>query len=59
MKVFSESLRFLMNNFLETLQERIPSIPMHYISWVLTVPAIWTNKAKEFMRIAALEVLVN
>lgn len=56
MKVFSESLKFLMNNFLNVLKERIQSPPMQYISWVLTVPAIWTDKAKEFMRLAALEV---
>ncbi|CAC5405225.1 unnamed protein product [Mytilus coruscus] len=53
--VFSESLKFLKNNFMKLLEMRIPSVPMHYISWVLTVPAIWTDKAKEFMRLAALE----
>lgn len=57
MKVFAESIRFLKNNFLETLELRIPSIPSHYISWVLTVPAIWTDKAKQFMRLAAVEVI--
>ncbi|CAC5405227.1 unnamed protein product [Mytilus coruscus] len=55
MKVFAESLKFLKNNFLEILKLRIPSIPLHYISWVLTVPAILTDRAKQFMRLAALE----
>ncbi|CAG2199864.1 unnamed protein product [Mytilus edulis] len=55
MKVFAESIRFLKNNFLETLEMRISSIPSHYISWVLTVPAVWTDTAKQFMRLAALE----
>lgn len=56
MKVFAESIKFLKNNFLETLEMRISAIPSNYISWVLTVPAIWTDKAKQFMRLAALEV---
>ena len=27
-----------------------------HIRWVLTVPAIWNEKAKQFMRMAAVEV---
>lgn len=59
MKVFSESLKFLKNDFLDVLQLRLPWVPLHYISWILTVPAIWTDKAKQFMRLAALEVNIK
>ena len=49
MKVFSESLKFLKQSFLNTLHDRVPGIPPEYIHWVLTVPSIWTDKAKQFM----------
>jgi len=28
----------------------------HVINWVITVPAIWSNKAKQFTREAAVQV---
>ncbi|CAG2217425.1 Heat shock 70 kDa protein 12B [Mytilus edulis] len=55
LKVFADTLRFLKNNVIEALELKISSIPLQYISWVVTVPAIWTDKAKQFMRLAALE----
>ncbi|NWT15232.1 HS12B protein, partial [Vireo altiloquus] len=55
--VFSESLRYLKEHALKTIQEA--SFQTVYdqeeITWVLTVPAIWNAAAKQFMRLAAKE----
>ncbi|XP_028673861.1 heat shock 70 kDa protein 12A-like [Erpetoichthys calabaricus] len=56
-KVFSESLRYLKEHALSTVKANVPDfqfVPQD-ITWVLTVPAIWNNAAKEFMRRAAKE----
>ncbi|NWW20486.1 HS12B protein, partial [Falcunculus frontatus] len=55
--VFSESLRYLKEHALNTIKEA--SFQSVYdeeeITWVLTVPAIWSAAAKQFMRLAAKE----
>ncbi|XP_058719121.1 heat shock 70 kDa protein 12B-like [Poecile atricapillus] len=55
--VFSESLRYLKKHALNTIKEA--SFQTVYdpeeITWVLTVPAIWSAAAKQFMRLAAKE----
>ncbi|NXX56248.1 HS12B protein, partial [Scopus umbretta] len=55
--VFSESLRYLKDHALNTIQEA--SFQTVYdqeeITWVITVPAIWSAAAKQFMRLAAKE----
>ncbi|XP_069136855.1 heat shock 70 kDa protein 12B-like [Argopecten irradians] len=50
--VFSESIRFLKKAALDELNDRNP-VHEEDIQWVLTVPAIWTEPAKQFMRDAA------
>lgn len=58
LKVFSESLRYLKEHALNTIQEA--SFETIYskeeITWVITVPAIWSAAARQFMRLAAKEV---
>ncbi|XP_009085205.1 heat shock 70 kDa protein 12A-like [Serinus canaria] len=53
--VFSESLRFMKKHALNTIKEA--SFQTVYnqeeITWVITVPAIWSAAAKQFMRLAA------
>ncbi|XP_032424332.1 heat shock 70 kDa protein 12A-like isoform X4 [Xiphophorus hellerii] len=55
LKVFSESLRFLKDDALKTINSKVPG--QNFIAsdftWVLTVPAIWDESAKQFMREAA------
>ncbi|XP_005817149.2 heat shock 70 kDa protein 12A-like [Xiphophorus maculatus] len=55
LKVFSESLRFLKDDALKTINSKAPG--QNFIAsdftWVLTVPAIWDESAKQFMREAA------
>ena len=56
MKVFSSALRYLKDNMLLTCQKSVPDINKGDIRWVLTVPAIWSDSSKQFMREAAGEV---
>ncbi|NWV44136.1 HS12B protein, partial [Grantiella picta] len=57
LRVFSESLRYLKEHALNTIKEA--SFQTVYdqeeITWVITVPAIWSAAAKQFMRLAAKE----
>ncbi|KAG9276847.1 heat shock 70 kDa protein 12A-like [Astyanax mexicanus] len=56
-KVFSESLKFMKDHALKMIGQH--STGMKYVAsdatWVLTVPAIWSPAAKQFMREAAVE----
>jgi mannitol-1-phosphate/altronate dehydrogenase len=53
MKVFCTSIRALMNHLFLTFTERGMEIEPEAIRWVLTVPAIWSDAAKQFMRKSA------
>ena len=65
--VFSEAIKFLKQHFEQVLKERLTTgrmgdemiINKEQIRWVLTVPAIWSAKAKQFMRKAATKVGVT
>ncbi|XP_063068944.1 heat shock 70 kDa protein 12A-like [Engraulis encrasicolus] len=53
--VISECLRYLKNHALKTVKNVSASVELQDsdITWVLTVPAIWDDAAKQFMRHAA------
>ncbi|KAL3879862.1 hypothetical protein ACJMK2_032141 [Sinanodonta woodiana] len=55
--VFSLVIRYLKEDMLKNIKDRLSSgsIREDEITWVLTVPAIWTDAAKQFMREAAVE----
>ena len=53
MKVFCTSIRALMNHMFLTFTARGFKIMPKDIRWVLTVPAIWSDAAKQFMRKSA------
>ncbi len=56
MTVISESLRFISNRALAKLEEQIGKcFKKEKIRWVLTVPALWSEEHKLFMRKAAVE----
>lgn len=56
MTVIAESLRFISNKALAKLEEQIgKGIQKNKIRWVLTVPALWSEEHKLFMRKAAVE----
>jgi hypothetical protein len=50
MKVISESLRFISEKAMEKLQEQVGKVVKTKIRWVLTVPALWSEEHKFFMR---------
>jgi hypothetical protein len=53
MKVFGASIKALMNHLFHTFTERGINIKPEDIRWVLTLPAIWSDAAKNFMRKSA------
>uniref|UniRef100_A0A3B1JN05 Heat shock 70 kDa protein 12A-like n=1 Tax=Astyanax mexicanus TaxID=7994 RepID=A0A3B1JN05_ASTMX len=57
MKVFSESLRFMKDHALEMIGKHTSGnkYSASDATWILTVPAIWSAAAKQFMREAATE----
>lgn len=58
LKVFSESLRYLKEHAMDTIQEASFQTVCDQgdITWVITVPAIWSTAARQFMRLAAKQV---
>ena len=56
--VFSKMIWYLRNDFLETAKSRIcvGGLTDREVRWVLTVPAIWNDVSKQFMREAAIKV---
>ena len=56
--VFAHSIRYLKEEAINVICQRTGDdyFKVNDIQWVLTVPAIWTPRAKQFMREAAYEV---
>lgn len=57
MDVFASSIKYMKDDFVEKFQKRnlqVIILPLeNYVTWVLTVPAIWDEPAKQFMEEAA------
>ncbi|KAK3604535.1 hypothetical protein CHS0354_000357 [Potamilus streckersoni] len=53
LQVFSLSIQCLMNHLTKLLEKQGTGVKNDEIHWVLTVPAIWNDSAKQFMRTAA------
>ena len=56
MKVCSAAIGYLKKHLLSTCKKQLTDIEDSDIKWVLTVPAIWTDPSKQFMREAAEKV---
>ena len=56
MKVFSLSIEYLKEHCLKTINDRGFLPKPENIKFVLTVPAIWNDISKQFMRKAAIKV---
>ncbi|XP_052778695.1 heat shock 70 kDa protein 12B-like [Mya arenaria] len=57
--VFSVAIRFLKDDLLKSIEERVKGgCRPEEISWVLTVPAIWDDGAKQFIRESAESVRI-
>lgn len=57
--VFSESLKYLKQSLLQEARKQQTSLEIEDIKWILTVPAIWSDPAKAFMRAAAVEAGID
>ncbi|XP_053372779.1 heat shock 70 kDa protein 12A-like [Mercenaria mercenaria] len=54
--VFAMSIKFMVDDMIAVVNQRLTGIIMETdIHWVLTVPAIWSDLAKQFMRHAAIK----
>lgn len=56
--VFAFSIRYLKDDLFETLNDAVSGLQNKDIQWVVTVPAIWDDDAKQFMREAAENVCI-
>lgn len=54
--VFSSAIGALMQYLMNQVEKQRINLHQDEIKWVLTVPAMWTDKAKEFMRESAKQV---
>ncbi|XP_052083861.1 heat shock 70 kDa protein 12A-like [Mytilus californianus] len=52
-KVFVESIKYLKDHFLEIFTNKNLDTKIKDILFVITVPAIWTDAAKQFMRVCS------
>ena len=55
MIVISQTLKFIAGKATEKLNEQVGKVVATKIRWLLTVPALWSEEHKQFMRKAALE----
>jgi molecular chaperone DnaK (HSP70) len=51
--ICSMAIKFLKDHLTTTLDNRNTGVRPDEVQWVLTVPAIWNDPAKQFMREAA------
>ncbi|XP_053389874.1 heat shock 70 kDa protein 12B-like [Mercenaria mercenaria] len=59
MTIFAMSIRYLKKHFLSQLDKQVTGVQETDIQYVLTVPAIWDDRAKQFMREAAVEAGID
>lgn len=55
--VISELIRYLKEDFLKRLNQRLTGFDEHLVHWILTVPVIWDSTTREFIRKAAIMVM--
>ena len=51
--VFSKAIQYLKDDLLVEVKKAVLNVKHDDVVWVLTVPAIWNDAAKQFMREAA------
>lgn len=57
--VFAAAIQYLKDHLIECLRARLDDIRDTDIDWVITVPAIWQDEAKQFMQEAAAKVCLD
>jgi len=56
MKIFSMAINYMRNHVIDSLKRQVTDIEQADVMFVLTVPAIWSDASKQFMREAAIAV---
>lgn len=54
--IFSMAINYMRNKVHKVLSRTVYQFSEDMVDWVLTVPAIWDDRAKQFMREAAIHV---
>ena len=54
--VFAHSIRYLKDHLLGVVTRGSPGLDEGDVRWVITVPGLWAESAKKFMRHAAQQV---
>jgi hypothetical protein len=57
-RIFAESIKFLRGHFVKVLRLRNMGVLEDNIFYVVTVPAIWSDAARQFTREAAVMVCI-
>jgi hypothetical protein len=57
--VFSESIKYFKDHFFSNTKNAGLNFREEEIHWVLTIPAIWKDDAKQFMRESTKQVFNN
>ena len=56
MKIFSMAINYMRSHLMTALKKQVPDIEQSDVMFVITVPAIWSDGSKQFMREAAIAV---
>ena len=54
--IFSMSINYMREHLMAALQKQVPDIEQSDVMFVITVPAIWSDASKQYMREAAVKV---
>ena len=56
--IFSMAINYMRGHVMSALENSFPDIKQRDVMFVITVPAIWNNASKQFMREAAFAVFM-
>jgi len=56
MDVFTMAIRYMREHLMNALKKQVSDIQQSDVLFVITVPAIWSDASKQFMREAAIAV---
>jgi len=59
MTIFSMAINYMREHLLRALKNAYPDFEQRDVMFIITVPAIWNDGAKQFMREAAVAVRIG
>ena len=54
--IFAMAINYMRQHLMDTLNKQVSNIEQSDVMFVITVPAIWSDASKQFMREAAIAV---